>query len=67
MKLLIMKFSPLTCYLVPLKPKYSPQLYLHFFSTTILCLSIDSTSGVTRISPQNPLLHEECLLKCFSP
>jgi hypothetical protein len=25
-KLLIMWFSPLTCYLVPLKPKYSPQL-----------------------------------------
>jgi hypothetical protein len=25
MKLLIMKFSPLPCYLVPLRPKYSPQ------------------------------------------
>jgi hypothetical protein len=25
MKLLFMKFSPLPCYLVPLKPKYSPQ------------------------------------------
>jgi hypothetical protein len=25
MKLLIMKFSPLPCYPVPLKPKYSPQ------------------------------------------
>jgi hypothetical protein len=24
-KLLIMKFSPLPCYLVPLRPKYSPQ------------------------------------------
>jgi hypothetical protein len=25
MKLFIMKFSPLPCYLVPLRPKYSPQ------------------------------------------
>jgi hypothetical protein len=25
MKLLIIKFSPLSCYLVPLRPKYSPQ------------------------------------------
>jgi hypothetical protein len=25
MKLLIMRFSPLPCYLVPLRPKYSPQ------------------------------------------
>jgi hypothetical protein len=25
MKLLIMKFSPLPCYLVPFRPKYSPQ------------------------------------------
>jgi hypothetical protein len=25
MKLLIMKFSPLPCYFVPLRPKYSPQ------------------------------------------
>jgi hypothetical protein len=25
MKLLIMKFSPLPCYLVPPRPKYSPQ------------------------------------------
>jgi hypothetical protein len=25
MKLIIMKFSPLPCYLVPLRPKYSPQ------------------------------------------
>jgi hypothetical protein len=25
MKLLIMKFSSLPCYLVPLRPKYSPQ------------------------------------------
>jgi hypothetical protein len=24
MKLVIMKFSPLPCYLVPLRPKYSP-------------------------------------------
>jgi hypothetical protein len=25
MKLLIMKFSQLSCYIVPLRPKYSPQ------------------------------------------
>jgi hypothetical protein len=27
MKFLIMKFSPLPCYLVPLRPKYSPQQF----------------------------------------
>jgi hypothetical protein len=26
MKLLVMKFSLLPCYLVPLRPKYSPQM-----------------------------------------
>jgi hypothetical protein len=32
MKLVIMKFSPLPCYLVPLRPKYSPQ---HPISNTL--------------------------------
>jgi hypothetical protein len=43
MKLLIMMFSPLPCYLVPLRPKYSPQhirptkpsTALYFFETAV--------------------------------
>jgi hypothetical protein len=36
MKLLIMKFSPLPCYLVPLRPKYFPQVSIFKVSNYLL-------------------------------
>lgn len=32
MKLLIMHFSPVSCHLVPLKPKYPPQQFILKYS-----------------------------------
>jgi hypothetical protein len=39
-KLLIMKFSPLPCYLVPLRPKYSPDFWFCTARWNFDCLSV---------------------------
>jgi hypothetical protein len=61
MKLLIVKFSPLPCYLVPLRPKYSTQLFYSLY--TLFSNTLNLRSSLTVSDQVSPHTKQEAKLR----